>query len=142
MWRAALLGSAIVMAAAATPVQADEFEEFAIVVFLSDETFDALELDETGALFGDPELVAAGGAAVPPLGSMEADVDGDGTLDLVVVFSIDEAIFAGSMDVFSPVVEISGIPPVHGEEVDICVIVSPPAADKKPMLICVPPLRK
>lgn len=130
---------------AAGPVHADESEEIAIVVFLSDETFDALELDETQTLFGDPELVAAGGVPVSPLGSFVADVDGDGTLDLVVGFSIDEAIFAGAIDVDTGVVQITGIPPSGSPDTgSICITVERGADGKmlEPPLICVPPKRR
>ena len=59
-------------------------------VILSTEEFNALGVDASTVLFGDPLLIADGASPVSPLSTGAEDVNGDGLTDLTIVLSIPE----------------------------------------------------
>lgn len=65
------------------------------VAILTTDDFDATTTDpDAEILLGDPEL----GAAVPPIDGTVEDVDDDGDLDVLLLFSIQELVEAGAID--------------------------------------------
>jgi hypothetical protein len=66
---------------------------------LSEEGFDAQQVNPETLLFGDPLLIGDGGTAVAPLETVFEDVDGDGLIDLLFELSIPELRASGVLDV-------------------------------------------
>ena len=62
------------------------------VAILTADDFDALNVNIATLLFGDPVLLGSGGTAVSPLSSAIEDVNGNGFLDLSLMFSITEMV--------------------------------------------------
>jgi hypothetical protein len=81
--------------------QADDAPAFVEVVILSDDEFDALELDEESLLLADPELIDDGGVPAAPLGGVAEDADDDGHDDLVLLFDYSELVEDGALDEFT-----------------------------------------
>lgn len=64
------------------------------VAILTSLNFDALTVDETTVEFGDPQLVARG---IVNRSAIE-DVDGDGSLDLLLFFSVQDLVDCAALD--------------------------------------------
>ena len=76
---------------------------------MTDELFEASEVDPLSILFGDPDAIAAnGGAPVVPIDFQVEDVDLDGDLDVILHFSVREIVSEGALDNLSESALISG----------------------------------
>ncbi len=71
------------------------------VSILTSDGFDALTVDMTTLLFGDPLLIDKETTPLLPIRINETDVNDDGLMDLTLFFSIPELLDAGMLDQFS-----------------------------------------
>ena len=79
------------------------------VALLTTDDFDALQVDLTTIVFGDPLLLSDGAIGVAPLRSGEEDVNGDGLIDLTLKFSMRDLVDNGALGGMSMEALLTGL---------------------------------
>lgn len=91
-------------------LQSKKLKSLEVAVF-GDLSFDVLNVQPASIVLGDPALtdpVTGTGDKVPPASLFYEDVDGDGLLDLLLVFDLATMQSAGAIDQFSQSLEFDG----------------------------------
>lgn len=78
------------------------------IAILSTPDFDALTIDPTTILVGDPLLIANGASAVPSDKDQAEDVNNDGLIDLLIFVKVSELVVAGAIDESTIVLVLTG----------------------------------